>query len=161
MNINSERVKKWREENPDKWKEQQDKWNASQAKKEAHKKWKATHPDYKYTPSESVKENKRKYEATRREKHREIALRSRLKTQYGLTLEEYEKLLEDHEGVCAICGEQENTKRNGDIIRLAIDHDHKTGEIRGLLCDRCNRGLGLFRDSPQLLESAVRYLNEH
>lgn len=50
---------------------------------------------------------------------------------------------------CVICGEQD---------KLVVDHDHVTGQIRGLLCNHCNRGLGHFRDSPMLLEFAAQYL---
>lgn len=60
-------------------------------------------------------------------------------------------LYRDHDGKCKICGSEE---------KLQIDHDHETGSIRGLLCGRCNRGLGLFRDSVDYLEGAVRYLKE-
>jgi hypothetical protein len=73
---------------------------------------------------------------------------------YGLQIEEYEELLDRQRGRCAICREP----AAGDLA-LAADHDHATGAIRGLLCSRCNNGLGSFRDDPGLLEAAVRYLN--
>lgn len=70
---------------------------------------------------------------------------------YGLTLEEYNSLLDSQDGVCAVCGGP--NKR-----AMVIDHDHETGEIRGLLCDSCNRGLGFFSDDPDLLSKASEYL---
>ena len=79
--------------------------------------------------------------------------RYRLKTQYNLTLEDYEAMHEAQGGGCAICGEAEDTGR-----LLAVDHDHETGLVRGLLCTRCNTGLGLFRDNPDLLDAAREYL---
>jgi len=71
---------------------------------------------------------------------------------YGLTVTQYESMLAEQGGGCAICG----TKPDGK--RLAIDHCHKTGEVRGLLCSPCNVGLGHFRDDTDLLYKAVKYL---
>jgi hypothetical protein len=63
------------------------------------------------------------------------------------------ELLSAQDGRCAICGAERGTRR------LAIDHDHTTGFIRGLLCVRCNTGLGSFRDDPELLRKAIEYLD--
>ncbi len=70
---------------------------------------------------------------------------------YGLTLAEYDILVLNQEGRCAICEEASP--------RLDVDHCHRTGAVRSLLCHLCNRGLGLFRDDPQLLIRAVEYLS--
>jgi len=72
---------------------------------------------------------------------------------YGLSVEDYEKMAADQNGVCAICGQPERKKS-----ALSVDHDHETGEVRGLLCDACNRGLGAFRDDPERLGRAIAYL---
>jgi hypothetical protein len=66
----------------------------------------------------------------------------------------YEAQLARQGGGCAICGYIPLPGR----LRLNIDHDHKTGQVRGCLCARCNRGIGWMRDSPDLLRSAARYL---
>lgn len=66
---------------------------------------------------------------------------------------DYQILLRLQKGGCAICQNPPKSRR------LAVDHDHKTGRARGLLCYRCNRGLPWFKDSPTLLENAARYLN--
>ena len=66
----------------------------------------------------------------------------------------YEELLGEQAGACAICGLAETTGR-----RLAIDHDHKTGRIRGLLCSNCNRGIGHLKDDTRLLSKAIEYLS--
>lgn len=60
-------------------------------------------------------------------------------------------------GVCKICGEPEKTKKQGTLRRLSIDHDHRTGKVRGLLCYYCNLGLGKFKDNPELLMKAYLY----
>jgi hypothetical protein len=87
--------------------------------------------------------------------HRKIGLRAL----YGMTLETYEAMLAGQNGLCAICGGHETRKnRAGNVMVLAVDHDHATGNIRGLLCSACNSGLASFRDDPTLLKNAVSYL---
>lgn len=75
-----------------------------------------------------------------------------LKKLYGITLAEYEALLVEQDGKCAICGQKD------EYFNLAVDHCHGTNRVRGLLCVGCNRGIGIFRDSPDLLMKAVEYL---
>ena len=74
---------------------------------------------------------------------------------YGITIEKYEILLAEQNGCCAIC----LAVTGSDGKRLAVDHNHETGEVRGLLCDNCNTGLGMFKDNPSLLAKAINYLN--
>jgi len=87
---------------------------------------------------------------------RSYILDSRLKHSYGITLAQYEEFLSKQKGVCAICKNKCSTNR-----RLAVDHDHRTGKVRGLLCARCNKGLGEFQDNPQLIKKAINYLKKH
>lgn len=74
---------------------------------------------------------------------------------YGLSLEDYDRLHAEQGGVCAICGDEEK-----DGWSLSVDHCHSTGRVRGLLCRRCNVGLGLMRDRPDLLRLAADYLQQ-
>lgn len=69
-----------------------------------------------------------------------------LKAKYGLTEDEYDLLLAAQGGVCAICGRFETVKRGSNVSRLSVDHDHATGQVRGLLCQSCNVICGMFRD---------------
>jgi hypothetical protein len=85
----------------------------------------------------------------------------RVKRVYGLTPEEYNKLLETQNGVCAICGKEETYSNQWNKRRLAVDHCHETGIIRGLLCGRCNSGLGWFDDNLEYLKKAVLHLERH
>lgn len=78
--------------------------------------------------------------------------RARLKA-YGVSEDEYLARLDQQSGTCAICREVCSTGKN-----LAVDHDHSTGAVRGLLCARCNTGIGNLRDRPDLLRQAVEYL---
>ena len=78
---------------------------------------------------------------------------------YGITLCDYRELNEKQDGLCAICGNKETTRhQNGDIKGLAVDHCHETGKVRGLLCYRCNTGIGKLMDDPKLLRKAANYL---
>ena len=78
---------------------------------------------------------------------------------YGITLEQYNEMLEKQNSLCAICVKAE-TKKNkyGFISRLHTDHCHKTKVVRGLLCNKCNNGLGYFDDNTDYLLSAIKYL---
>lgn len=77
----------------------------------------------------------------------------RLESQFGITAEQYLEQLAKQAGACAICKKPCPSGR-----KLAVDHDHKTGEVRGLLCCNCNRGMGLFFDNSSCLREAAVYL---
>jgi|SRR3990167_721246 len=83
-----------------------------------------------------------------------------LRRNYGITFEDYEKKLKEQNGVCAICKRPETIAIRGSTLSLAIDHNHNTGQIRGLLCGQCNMSLGGFKDSQELLLNATEYLNK-
>lgn len=92
----------------------------------------------------------RKYNERRAEKNRENAL----KRKYGIDLADYDELLARQDGKCAICRVSQN-----DLTRkLAVDHDHMTMKIRGLLCLRCNTAIGKFNDDPELMNRAIDYI---
>lgn len=78
----------------------------------------------------------------------------RLKCLYGITADEYDELSALQGHVCWVCGKKETTKDG----YLHVDHCHKTGKVRGLLCGLCNRGIGALGDSIELLEKAIEYL---
>lgn len=86
-----------------------------------------------------------------------------LKHLYGITVEEYEAMAKAQNNVCAICKNREKAvnPQSNKRQRLSVDHNHDTGKIRGLLCTRCNKALGLFYDDATLLSSAVEYLIQH
>lgn len=92
--------------------------------------------------------------------HRTEYLNSRYKTLFGITLAEYEQLSVKQEHKCAICGEPEVAVHRATNVtnKLSVDHDHATGVVRGLLCNRCNTAIGSFRDSIELLRKAMVYL---
>lgn len=95
--------------------------------------------------------NKIQY-ARNREKYRNFYL----KKKYSLTEQEYQQMYEAQDGLCAICGNPPNSDG-----QLAVDHDHKSGLVRGLLCNDCNIGIGRLGDDVSRLESAVAYLRRY
>jgi len=101
----------------------------------------------------AIKAHKRRWCVNNGDKMSHYQRKSKLKTDYGLTIEQYEELLQYQNGICKICG-----KVNPNGLRLCVDHNHITGEIRGLLCINCNKGLGHFMDNIALLEEAKRYV---
>jgi 5-methylcytosine-specific restriction endonuclease McrA len=95
------------------------------------RKWKAKNPD--------------------RERVRNLA-------QFGLTIEDYDAMYEAQGGVCAICKQPETSQRDGKVYRLAVDHNHNTGQVRGLLCFKCNSAMGSFEKRGIPLENVIRFL---
>ncbi len=89
----------------------------------------------------------------------EVKLRERaahLKRKYGMTIEQYDAMLEAQGGGCFICGRPPR-----DDISLHVDHDHSTGKVRGILCFCCNNALADFQEDPVLLGRAAEYLASH
>lgn len=111
---------------------------------------------------ESAKEYRRRYMREYRRNNPEKARNHDLKKSYGVTIEQYDAMAESQNHCCAICGGRESDIDNhsGRARRLAVDHCHKGNKVRGLLCAACNRGLGNFRDSPDLLRKAAAYLEQ-
>lgn len=104
---------------------------------------------------------KRKWSKRYKENHAEVRAiihRAYLKRKYGITPEEYQSMGEKQGWVCAICGKPETRKWRGKVTKLSVDHNHKTGKVRKLLCNSCN---SLIKgESIELLENAIKYLRE-
>ena len=80
-----------------------------------------------------------------------------MKRNYGITIEDYDRMFKEQGGVCKICGTDNPGKGKG---RFSIDHNHETGKVRGLLCYSCNVAIGHLQDDPAIALSAFNYLNE-
>ena len=89
-------------------------------------------------------------------RHPKSRRNSILKHAFGITLKEYNILLKLQHSRCAICG----LKRSAISRNLDVDHSHKTGKVRGLLCGKCNKGLGLFQDNKKILANAINYIEK-
>jgi hypothetical protein len=103
--------------------------------------------------AEGNKEKKKKYEDARHAANPEKRKEKAMKANYGITLEQYNTMWKLQKESCGICGAKE-TKGKG----FHIDHDHKTGKVRGILCNQCNLGLGHFNDNVAKMLLAIEYL---
>ena len=112
--------------------------------------------DYDNNP-EYKKEKQKDY----RGRHPDRIRDQKYRDTFGITLEEYNRMLRQQNGVCAICFEPETAKRLGKTLRLAVEHCHTTGKVRGLACRRCNSTMGYVKDSSLLLRSMADYLEKH
>lgn len=138
---NKDKIKKYRENNKDKQKQYSKKYYSQNKDKF----------------KEYCKKNKNKlieYRKKNKDKRRQYELNKR----YGITLEQYNEMLVKQDSKCLGCGIHQSELKT----RLAVDHDHKTGKIRGLLCaNNCNVALGLLKDSPQILDNLASYLRNN
>lgn len=131
-------------------------YKCKECRNKANREYYAAHPEKRKEKNDKKKEYRKLYYD-----NPEIKLKYRQKyieRKFGINYEQYNKMLAQQGGVCAICGSAE-TKCSAEY--LAIDHDHDTGEIRGLLCSNCNRALGLFQDNSEIVEKAMLYLKKH
>ena len=142
---NREKVKRWRETHREQSRASSRAWRAANPErvKILNAEWRARH-----TPEQLSERDSEAYRRYRRAHH--------ISKKFGLTAEQYEAMAIAQEGHCAICPEPDKPDK-----RLAVDHDHKTGKVRALLCDRCNRGIGYFYENAELLRSAASYLDAH
>ena len=132
--------------------------------KKVDQKWAANNPEKtrayvkKYRKANPGKVNKRNQDWRKANpaKVKEWKWASNLKAQFGLTPEDYQEILDEQGGGCKICGKTARQNKK----RLAVDHVQKPWQIRGILCNSCNRGLGCFRDDLTLLSRAIEYLQE-
>lgn len=84
----------------------------------------------------------------------------RLMREFGISSKIFDQMVQAQGGGCAVCGTPVGSMRNGKPLRLAVDHDHHTGAVRGILCSNCNNGLGRFKDDPDLLRRAAEYIDD-
>jgi hypothetical protein len=159
-----ERHRQYRKKDPEKTRAARKRYydKESREKRNAQcRKWREAHPGYgkkKYAENrEALLALGKEYRAKNKTSIEERRLKDRLAC-LGIDYEEYNLILELQGGVCAICGSQSASKYKK--IRLYIDHCHKTGLVRGLLCRHCNSVLGFMNDNPELLRKAADYLEE-
>ena len=120
--------------------------------KERVAKWRKNNPEkYKQQWERRSEKQAEYYQNNKDDWHSRLIERN-----YGITSEDYDLMLSNQENVCAICEDECISGK-----KLAVDHNHDTGEVRGLLCCKCNRGLGNFNDNLDLLRSAVLYLEKY
>lgn len=112
---------------------------------------------------EKVKEISERYRKT--EKYRKTYVSNHLRRTYGISYDDYFAIYSAQGEACAICGRselrREQSGKRKQILPLFVDHDHTTGKVRGLLCSKCNSGLGMFEDNIDSLITAISYLKEY
>lgn len=107
-----------------------------------------------------TKESWAEYMRKWRKTNPRLAKSNDLKKRFGITLDDYERMMEAQNGVCKICKGPETAidRRSAQPRALAVDHCHETGRARGLLCSNCNTALGLLQEDPDLFHEAAKYL---
>ena len=111
-----------------------------------------------YRCKECDSKARKKWQADNPERAKYSSRNRSIKTKYGIDIEQYNQILKDQNYQCAICGC--TTQKHSYQKNFNIDHNHETGEVRGLLCTACNRALGLFKDNPDILRKAAEYLDK-
>lgn len=147
---NKEYARKWYKLNREKKLELSREYSKThrEMKRKSTKEWKKRNPEkVKIISKRSNDKNREKIN----EKNRKGRYKAQLKYMYGITEEYYKNMVELQEGKCLICGFTSDR-------RLYVDHNHITGKIRGLLCMKCNAGLGMFQDNPVIIKNAYNYI---
>lgn len=109
----------------------------------------------------STREGRRAYDRAQRGMHPNRYRDHELRKRFGLTLADYQTMLADQSGVCAVCEQPEKDMNGGKVRWLAVDHNHTTGAIRGLLCGNCNKAIGFFCEDARRFHRAAAYLDRH
>lgn len=139
-----------------------EKWRAYRKKyADLHKEEKRLYDkEYRKKNKEKIGQQIKEYRALNKDKVRKYAYNyhrtQRLKEQYNITLEDYNKLFEEQNECCVICGKNQSEFSK----KLFVDHNHETGKIRGLLCYKCNACLGYFNDNISTFQKAIEYLSK-
>lgn len=139
-------------------------WKCKVCKKSENNAWYHTNKDNynisRKSPSKRIRatELKRLSVKKKLEEDSNYIKKNNLKNTYGITISQYEELFTNAENKCQICGISSDESYTREGRNLCIDHCHKTGIIRGILCNQCNSALGKFRDSEELLLKAIEYL---
>jgi hypothetical protein len=148
--------KKYRENHPGYDKKRHKEYRLSNLKKVKIKDKIRKHEAYKKNPEKFKLKNN-----TWAENNPDKNKNRRLRRLYGITIEEYNQMLKEQNGVCAICSRAETSKhQNGKVKGLSVDHNHITGEIRQLLCSNCNLAIGLIGDNLSLAKKVINYLKK-
>lgn len=111
--------------------------------------------EYNIKNKDHIREQGKKYYLRNKEHHKKVMKENHLKSAFGIDIQEYNKLFDEQNGCCAICGRHQSELSQ----TLYVDHNHETNKIRGLLCINCNALLGHAKDNSNVLEKAMHYLD--
>lgn len=141
--------------------------NCKKCQNEYGKEYRKKNPDFVKKVAENHKEYLKEYRQVKKKERNEYLKEwyrknpekkraQKYRNRYGIDIEDYEKILKEQNGVCAICGGTDLGRKSAKYF--VIDHCHETNKIRGLLCHKCNMILGLCNDNPDILLNSVIYL---
>lgn len=136
-------------------------WGVKEAEIKARSLAKPTEPVWKRQGFEDSKAWARHHAREYRKNNPDMMWEKELKKHFKIGIKDYTAMLESQNGVCAICKQPERILIKGKLLRLSVDHCHKTGKIRGLLCSHCNHAIGKFEDNIVSLKAAIDYLENH
>ena len=111
--------------------------------------------------AETARANTAKWRKADVERARNLDYSKHLKRKYGISVEEYERRLSEQNGRCKICNRTPEEVQDKTAWRLAVDHCHTTGKVRGLLCRPCNTAIGQLQESADIIQKALEYVKEH
>ena len=155
----NDKYKQYRLENKEKIKEKKKQYRLENGQKINEKNKK-----YRLENEEEISEKNKKYRLENNEKIKQYRLENKdrkkentLKRKYGLTLEDYIKMLQEQNGSCAICFVKAEEQKNKVLV---VDHNHLTGEVRSLLCSQCNVAIGLLKENQEVILRAAEYLKK-
>jgi len=129
-------------------------YDCKKCRKVKYKAWYDANPE----KVRNIIERDKPYRKTYYSENKERYKLKYIERNYSISSEDYLEIKEKQGNKCAICGLDERTVRNKE---LAVDHCHTSNKVRGLLCSQCNRALGLFQDSTEILEKALNYLKNN
>lgn len=132
-------------------------WLQRKNRQENKEKYRIYSTDYYHKNKQHIKDIGKKYRISRSTYNRNY----NYQRHFGVTIKWYNEKLSKQNGVCAVCGNAETRIIHGKICCFAIDHSHITGKVRGLLCSKCNKAIGLLQDSITYTSNAVKYLQEY
>ena len=110
---------------------------------------------------EEINERTRQYRENNTAKIKRRQRKYNLKKRFGITEKEYWNMFTQQLGRCNICGREEREIHHGKVKMLAVDHNHKTGNVRGLLCKQCNLMIGNSNENPLILINGIKYLQKN
>ncbi len=148
----NEKNRQYRAENKEKVEEGRKRWIEANPEKEA-KRQQERGVRYRQRNPEKVKISQKLWYDANKDKKRG----NTLKRKYNLTLDDYEKMLQEQNGSCAICFVKAEEEINKILV---VDHNHLTGEVRALLCNKCNTAIGLLREDLEIMQRASEYLKK-
>ena len=115
--------------------------------------------DLRKRPESNHKMHSKKWREANKARADRLSRKSYLRKKYGITIEQYEAMICEHNNVCVICFR--SPRGNGSRAKLHIDHCHETGKIRGLICPNCNTALGMVEDNTNILKRMIEYVERH